>query len=129
MADALHAHLPRLPPDVVICPAPTANKRVRARGYDQASLIARSLARKRSLTYVELLRRTTSTRQVGANRLERAAQMQAAFTIMKPSMVNGASILLIDDVMTTGATLVAAASLLRDYGAKDVMAAVFAHKP
>ena len=125
IAEWLHQTLPRLG-NVVISPVPTANKRVRARGYDQAALIARRLARLRRLPCRETLRRSKSTRQVGAGRQERFRQLDDAFAVHKPRKIAGKHILLIDDVLTTGATLESAAKALKKAGAAKVSAAVFA---
>lgn len=118
--------LPSPPPkNVYVCPVPTANKRVRGRGYDQACLIAKAYAKKHGLKYKKVLRRTGSTRQVGANRAERFSQLKNSYTVIKN--VKGVSILLVDDVLTTGATMESAAKLLLKSGAKSVSAAVFAY--
>lgn len=127
LATLLDAVLPLISQNTVIVPAPTANKRIRHRGYDQAQLIAHALARKRQLRYKNVLIRRTGTRQVGATKTQRADQMMNAFLVKYP--VNGLDILLIDDVMTTGATLSAAAQLLNNNGARSVSAAVCAYKP
>ena len=118
--------LPRLPPNILISPIPTANTRIRMRGYDQASLIARALAYRRNVPYIEVLRRTQSTRQVGSTRQQRFRQLNNAFGIHNPSRVLGANILLIDDILTTGATVETAAKNLHNVGAETVAVAVFA---
>jgi ComF family protein len=123
----LHKSIPELSESCVVVPVPTARSRARTRGYDQACLIARRFAKYRNLSYRELLWRNTSTRQVGAGRRERFAQLYNAFILPRPSQVAGKDILLIDDVLTTGATLETAASTLLEYGAARVSAAVYAH--
>lgn len=125
IAEWLNQALPSLG-SVIISPVPTANKRVRARGYDQAALIARRLARLRRLSCRETLRRSKSTRQVGAGRQERFKQLENAFAVHKPRKIDGKHILLIDDVLTTGATLESAALALKKAGAAKISAAVFA---
>lgn len=116
----------RLLPDgpFTITHAPTATSRIRARGYDQAEIIAKELARATGQRYRALLARTAQQRQLGQSRLNRKQQMQNAFRLLCP--VPQGSILLIDDVLTTGATLDSAATTLRSNGAQHVCAAVFA---
>ncbi len=120
----------RLPKDTegVVVHVPTATARVRQRGYDQAQLIAREFARARGLPYQPLLRRLGKTRQVGANRQERLKQLQAAYYCPWPQKVEGKSIVLVDDVLTTGATIETAAQVLIKAGATEVRAATFAQK-
>jgi len=111
---------------VLIVPAPTATSRVRQRGYDQAKLIARQLAREAHLPYTDCLQRHGQTHQVGASRQQRHKQLVGAFRLRRPQAVCNKHILLIDDVLTTGATLEAAAVVLRQAGARQIDALVFA---
>jgi competence protein ComFC len=124
MAEAL----PYLSPDSVLAHIPTAPSRVRQRGYDQAELLARSLARQLGVSHQTILARVTQTRQVGSHRKERLSQMQHAFRVIRPDRFVGLSVVLVDDLTTTGATLEAAARCLRDAGAKSVSAVIFAQR-
>jgi len=108
----------------VLVPVPTATGRARSRGYDQAKLLARELSRQAGLSYADCLRRSGQTHQVGASRERRLEQLRTAFRV-KISRLRPA-IILIDDVLTTGATLEAAAAALRRAGVFSVDAAVFA---
>jgi len=112
--------------DLVIVPVPTATSRVRQRGYDQAKLLARALARQAGLPYLDCLARVGQTHQVGATREQRLRQLQAAFRVRRPTAVRSAYLLLVDDVSTTGATLELAATILKSAGARRVDAIVFA---
>jgi ComF family protein len=112
--------------DAVIVSVPTATSRVRLRGYDQASLIAKALARQTNGEYAHALRRVGQHRQVGASRVQRLQQMENSFIVWNPKHIAGRHIVLVDDVMTTGATLEAAATVLKAAGAKRVNAVVFA---
>lgn len=125
LAAAMDSELPDLPGSVIVTNVPTANKRVRIRGYDQAKLIAKSLAKRRGRRYVEVLERLGSSRQVGSSREKRLSQLKDAFKPVKSKQIKNTHILLIDDVLTTGATLGAAGKTLKAAGAKIVDAAVF----
>lgn len=121
----LHSRF-QLPPATVIVHVPTASGRVRQRGYDQAALVARELARLSKGRHLSLLARAGQAHQVGASRRQRLAQLLDAFRIRQPELAAGATILLVDDVLTTGATLETAAAALKRAGAKRVEAIVFA---
>lgn len=111
--------------ELLVVPVPTATNRVRGRGYDQAKLLGRELSRQARLPYLDCLIRSGHTHQVGASRQQRLKQLNEAFRVSNAERVRGARILLIDDVMTTGATLEAAAGVLRASGVKQVEAIVF----
>jgi ComF family protein len=120
--------LPALPTDkdALITYVPTASERVRQRGYDQSALIARQLARQLGVPCFPLLARIGSQRQVGQQRQIRKKQMKGAFRPVNTALLQQQRVLLIDDVLTTGATCEAAARVLKQAGAKQVDAAVFA---
>ncbi len=110
-------------PDVVGY-IPTATSRVRARGYDQARLIARSVARELGVPCRPLLARIGQKRQVGSSRIERVQQVSEAFRSTGSGEYN--HVLLVDDVLTTGSSIRAAAAVLRRHGARQIDAVVFA---
>lgn len=126
MAEHLIRVLPELPDNIIITHVPTATSRVRQRGYDQAQLLARDLARNTGKPDMRLLARSGQTRQVGTKRTQRIRQVEQAFRVRYPTLVRGAHIILVDDVLTTGATLENAAKTLKATGAKKVDAIVFA---
>lgn len=111
---------------LLIVPVPTATSRQRKRGYDQARLLARELSRRICQPYADVLARQNQIHQVGASREQRLQQLAAAFRVTKPGRICGVTILLVDDVVTTGATLEAAARCLRQAGAGQINALVFA---
>lgn len=96
--------------------------RLATRGYDQAMLLARPLARLsgKGLGHIRALRRTRDTPpQVSLDRAGRAANVAGAF-IADPRRVAGRNILLVDDVLTTGATAEECARVLKKAGASRV---------
>ena len=91
-----------LPVNGIITYVPTANNRVRLRGYDQAARIARAVAQESRLPSYPLLVRTSSARQVGASAERRREQLQGAFRVSTRTVPKSKPIIIIDDVITTG---------------------------
>lgn len=114
------------PDDIVLTHVPTASSRVRTRGYDHALLLVRSLSRFAVINRLTCLRRVGQAHQVGANRAARLRQLQNAFRVIRTESIRGKHVVLVDDVLTTGATLETAARELKRAGAKRVSAIVFA---
>ena len=110
----------------LIIPVPTATKRARQRGYDQAELLARGLTNQAHLGYCACLARIGHQHQHGAARAQRLKQLASAFRVTRTQLLDGAHVLLVDDVVTTGATLEAAARVLKAAGAGRIDAIVFA---
>jgi ComF family protein len=125
IADQLVTFIPRSS-EVILVPVPTATSRIRRRGYDQATLIARSLAAKTGMHYSPVLRRSGQHHQLGSSRTQRVTQLQSAYRCIRPKEVASKHIILIDDVLTTGATLEAAARTIKAAGAKRVSGVVYA---
>ncbi len=119
--------LPVFPAGTTVVHIPSAAERKRQRGYDHAEYIARKLAHNSNLNFQKILGRHGNARQVGATREVRLKQLQGAFYVIN-SNINDKHILLVDDIVTTGGTLEAAAKALRQAGAKQVDAVVFAQK-
>lgn len=126
MAQLMDEIVKSFPSDFVICQLPTAPTRIRLRGFDHASLLTKRYAQLLGKKPQKLLSRHTNNRQLGSSRDQRMKQMKTEFYVSKAEMVAGKSIVLVDDVMTTGATLAGAAKVLRAAGAKRVYAVVFA---
>lgn len=113
-------------PKTIIIPVPTATSRARQRGYDQARLLARNISKLTDLAYRDYLARSGQRHQHGLTRSVRLTQLNNSYRLKRNADVNGASVILIDDVVTTGATLEAAAMVLYSAGARTISAAVFA---
>jgi ComF family protein len=109
----------------VLVPVPASPDRVRDRGYDQAALIATEAGRWLRLPVLRALERTrATTAQFDLDRTERASNLDGAFRVpelARPDVV-GRWVVLIDDVVTSGATLAACAAALLDQGAAAISA-------
>jgi ComF family protein len=112
----------------VIVPVPTASSRIRQRGFDHSAHLARQVAIRLHCQFSNALIRLGQTRQVGAERTVRLHQPFDNYLVRYRHLVEGQNILLVDDVVTTGATLRAATRALRAAGAARVDALVFAKK-
>jgi ComF family protein len=104
----------------IIIPVPLHTNRLRERGYNQSQLIGEYVAHKHGIPIApQAITRQIETRsQVGLNAQERQENMHNAFTA--DPLVRGKTIVLIDDVFTTGATLSACAQVVLDAGARTV---------
>lgn len=109
----------------VVVPIPTASQRVRERGYDQSVLIAKKFSRHTGLSYAPILTRIGQHRQTGHNRAQRSSQLKDIFEV-KDHIRKDQRIILVDDVLTTGATIRSATHALRASGHKHISAIVFA---
>lgn len=126
IADLMASCLPTLPDSTIICPIPTAAVRKRQRGFDHANLIAKNIAARKGLQYKDALGRHGNIRQLGSSRQERLKQLEHVFFTKKD--IKNKQILIVDDVVTTGGTIEAAARTLREAGASRVDAVIFAQK-
>ena len=112
----------------VVVPVPLHWRRRWERGYDQAHLIAKALARSTNRPLCPALRRTRATSaQSRLPRKARQANLRGAFEIRRH--VEGVRVLLVDDVVTTGSTLEAACQSLRSAGARSIVALTVARTP
>ena len=126
VAQCVHDHLAGK--DDLITWVPLSEKRKKERGYDQAFLLASAAALELGDVAVETLRKSRHTdAQSGLEgEAERRANVLGAYTAVDPELLAGKRVLLIDDVVTTGATFSECARVLRTMGAKDVVCAALA---
>jgi ComF family protein len=119
------------PDSAIVAPVPLHSSRRRQRGFNQAELLARGLVgrlrkekRFRGLQLVAgSLRRIRATLpQVGLSVRARRENVSGVFSVARPEQVRNRTVVLIDDVMTTGATLSACAAALKQAGASRVLA-------
>ncbi len=127
LASLLDVRLPELPADVRVVPVPTVSGHVRQRGYDHMLLITKRFAKLRGLPLDTALDRRTATRQRGAGKRQRTEQAKRAF-VLQGTLDPDATYLLVDDVVTTGATMKYAAKTLRDAGAQTVWVASISYQ-
>lgn len=128
LAALLDMTLPSLPVSTVLVPIPTAPAHIRVRGYDHALLIAKELGSIRNLPVQPILKRGNSFTQHHSDRNTRLLQAKTAFYVeglLDPTLIY----LLVDDVITTGATIMQAAQLLKEAGATTVLVAVTSYQP
>ena len=112
----------------VVTPMPLHRVRLWSRRFNQAAALAREVARASAKPYAPaLLERVTATRsQVGLTRRQRAENVQKAFRAGRGAPIRGRRIVLVDDVLTSGATANAASRALLRAGAAQVDVLVFA---
>ena len=120
-----------LPDSLVVIPVPLWSGKRQMRGFNQAEAIARAYLSIQSASSIQLdtsiLSRTRDTAsQTGLTRHQRRANVRGAFTVLKPERIKGRSVLIVDDVMTTGTTAGECARVLRRAGAKEVFVATVA---
>ena len=106
----------------LLCWAPLSKKRLRERGFDQAELLAREVGRLLSVPAEPTLEKTrnTSPQSELEEASARRANAQGAYSLLPGAGLTGRRVVLVDDVVTSGATLSACAALLRQAGAERV---------
>lgn len=117
---------------ILVVPVPLHRRKLRQRGFNQSELIARAALKLKAdpdhfqLQGSLLERRRETHSQIGLSSHQRRQNMRGAFAVVKPEEVKGRTVLLVDDVFTTGTTLSECARVLRRAGASKVYAATVA---
>jgi ComF family protein len=107
-----------------VCNVPLHEKRRKQRGFDQAEELAKGIAQAAGIPYIAALRRIRNTKtQTKLSETQRALNIKGAFEAAETVTGN---VLLVDDVLTTGATAGECVSVLMEAGAKDVYVMTFA---
>lgn len=117
------------PSRVVLVPVPLYRKRERERGYNQAEVLAQGIARALGIPVVPLLKRVRDTGSQARlkHRDERQKNLHAAFELCQPLPRDG-QIVLVDDIVTSGSTLLECANVLRSAGARELFALTLADR-
>lgn len=120
MARCLEEHLPERAD--LICWAPLSRKRLRERGFDQAELLAREVGRLLAIPVGPVLEKTRNTAPQSELEEEaaRRANARGVYALLPGMDLSGKRVVLVDDVVTSGATLSECAALLRQGGAAQV---------
>lgn len=118
-----------IPASDAVIPVPLHEKRLRHREFNQSALIANNIAKRCEIPLLlDCLKKTKDTpHQVGLHSQERRKNIKGAFTVKKSHMITGKSILLIDDVITTGATIRECSRVLAQSGTGDIYVMTLAH--
>ena len=130
LADTLAAHIAARAPagliDGALVPVPLHPRRLRTRGFNQARVLVDALARRTGLEVADCLERVGDPHtQAGSGRRERLGRPSMVVAVHEPP----ARAVLVDDVVTTGATLAACAAALRAAGSREITAVAWARTP
>lgn len=117
------------PPNSIVMPLPLHKSRQRERGFNQSELLSRKMSDRLGLTLeTKILWKTQKTRQqMELSGEERMQNISGVFAVKNPEKIQNKTVLLVDDVKTTGSTLEEAAKTLKIAGAKRVWAITVAH--
>lgn len=122
LAPLVRKHV-RNPEEWCLAYAPRSKKRRRVLGFDQSERLAKALSKELQIPVIDcLVRHSSAGVQKTLNRTQRFLNMRSSFEVKPRISLAGRKILLVDDIVTTGATLTAAATTLRKSGAKTVVA-------
>lgn len=117
------------PKELILVPVPLHPKRQRERGYNQSELLAHWVARSLGCRMVNALERVKETKQQAqtASKMDRQSNMQNAF-VLKQDLPRDGQIVLVDDIVTTGSTLLACLDALKQAGVHEVSALTLANR-
>ncbi len=127
MIDFIDKHYLPIQQFDLMMPIPLHAVRLRERGYNQSALLSVILAKHYGLVHTQgiLIRQKATQTQTELGAKQRWTNMEAAFRIQNPTDIKGKSIVLVDDLYTTGATLHSAAETLKSAGAAKVAVLTF----
>ena len=116
---------------LLMVPVPLHSSKRRQRGFNQSEELARAALKQLGRPSIQLagkllVRERVTVSQIGLTRPQRAENIRGAFRVVHPSRVEGQSVLLVDDVLTTGTTASECARVLRKSGADAVFVATVA---
>lgn len=119
----------KIPETDIMIPVPLHEKRLRKREFNQSALIAEYLAASQVITVMLdcLVKVRDTMPQVGLSSQERRKNIKGAFAINNKSLISGKDIVLVDDVVTTGATVRECSKVLKKAGARDIYVITLAH--
>jgi len=108
--------------DIMLC-VPMHRKKKRQRGYNQAELITKEIAKKLDIKmqYGNLIKIKDTKKQSSLNKSERKENIKGAFEIKNAELVNNKKIILFDDIYTTGNTVNECSKILKKAGAKEIV--------
>lgn len=122
LAELTDMLLPDVPDGAVIVPIPTAPRNIRRRGYDHMALVCRSLARRRRVSSQAVLRRRNNTVQHFAKNAKQRRSQAKTFFEVTGHLNPDTTYIVVDDILTTGATMTEAVRCLKRAGARSVIA-------
>jgi ComF family protein len=104
----------------LIIPVPLHKKKLRKRGYNQSDYFAKGMSDTTGISWSRrnLTRKENNPSQTNKSRIERIHNVEGIFQVINPDEIRSKSILLVDDVITTGATLYACATALTEAGSR-----------
>ena len=114
----------------LVAPIPLSSQRSRERGFNQSKIIAKAVSKEFGLEYRSdlLIRSKTTIAQAKLSRQERAENLKDAFEVKDLNSIKTRKVLLVDDICTTGSTLMSAAKALLDAGALEVNCSTLSKK-
>ena len=124
LAEILSRTIPSNYQNLIVIPLPTIARHIRKRGLDHTTIISNQFAKyyKQGAKVSHLLLRINKTTQVGSSRDQRLKQAQTAYIVNPKIRISPKSTyLLLDDVWTTGASMLSATKILQDNGAKNLI--------
>ena len=106
-----------------LIPVPLHKSRHRERGFNQSEIVAQEISKLTGLYVLKnaLKRKKNTKDQTNLSPQQREENVKGAFVVTQPDMINGKNIILVDDVITTGATLSECARMLKQAGAEKIL--------